>query len=117
LPADTLVEIAITQGEGYSLATISGPLDDSAPDAFRETLHPLFNDRGVRLVVDLSGSPRVSSVGLTAMVRLVTDANTRAGRVIFAAPVPFVSEVFRVTKLEKFFDVAPTRANAIEQLA
>lgn len=113
---DALVEIAITPCDGYQLATVTGPLDDTAPDAFRETLHPLFNDRGVRLVVDLSGSPRVSSVGLTAMVRLVTDANTRAGRVIFAAPVPFVAEVFRVTKLERFFDTAPTRASAIEQL-
>jgi anti-anti-sigma factor len=108
------VEITVTQHDGYTLAATSGPLDDSTPPVFREQLHPLFNERGVRLVVDIAGSPRISSDGLTAMVRLVSDANTRGGRVVFAAPAPFVSEIFRITRLEKFFEIAPSTGAAVD---
>jgi anti-anti-sigma factor len=105
------VEINISKCDGYTLAATSGPLDESAPPMFREVLHPLFNERGARLVVDLAGSPR-----LTAMVRLVSDAHTRSGRVVFAAPTPFVSEIFRVTRLEKYFEVVPTNDEAVRAI-
>jgi anti-anti-sigma factor len=110
------VEINISKCDGYTLAATSGPLDESAPPMFREVLHPLFNERGARLVVDLAGSPRITSDGLTAMVRLVSDAHTRSGRVVFAAPTPFVSEIFRVTRLEKYFEVVPTNDEAVRAI-
>ena len=110
------MEITIAHHDGYTLAATSGPLDDSSPQVFRDVLHPLFNQRGARLVVDIAGSPRISSDGLTAMVRLVSDANTRGGRVVFAAPTPFVSEVFRVTRLEKYFDIVATADSAMDAM-
>jgi anti-anti-sigma factor len=111
------VDISLAQQKGFTLATTGGPLDDSTTAAFREHLHPLFNTRGTKLIVDIAGSPRVTSEGLTAMVRLVSDANTRDGRVVFAGPTAFVSEVFRVTRLEKFFEVAATVDEAARGLA
>jgi anti-anti-sigma factor len=111
------VDLALTQEDGYYLAATEGTLDESVHGPFREKLHPLFADKGQKLVIDLSGSKRINSEGLSALVRLVTDANTRGCRVVYASPAPFVAEVFQVTRLGLFFTVAPTRAAAVEALS
>ncbi len=111
------MEVNVTQHDGYALAVTHGALDDSTAAIFREQLHPLFNDRGVRLVVDIADSPRVSSEGLSAMVRLTSDGNTRGGAVVFVAPSIFVREVLKVTRLDKFFDIADTLSEACERIA
>jgi anti-anti-sigma regulatory factor len=84
------VELTVTRHEGYALARISGPLDESARPAFREQLHPLIAERGTRLIVDLSSSQRINSPGIGNLVALVADANTNDSKVIFAAPTAFI---------------------------
>jgi anti-anti-sigma factor len=110
------VEVNLTLHDGYALAQTHGPLDDSTAAVFRDSLHPLFNERGVHLVVDIADSPRVNSEGLSAMVRLASDGNTRGGTVVFAAPSIFVREVLKVTRLDKFFDIAATTEEALTRL-
>jgi anti-anti-sigma factor len=107
------VDLSVTRHEGYVLATISGPLDETARNQFRETLHPLVAQRGTCLIVDLSGSNRINSPGIGNLVALVADANTNGSKVIFAAPSPFIAGVLSVTKLDTFFDVAATQPEAI----
>ncbi len=108
------MELELTQEDGFLLALTTGPIDDSASRPFRDTLHPLFAETDVRLIVDISGSKWINSEGLAVLVRLVTDANSRGGRVVVAAPTPFVGEVLQVTRLGSFFDVAATRQEAME---
>ena len=110
------MELALTEEGGVLVAVANGPLDEAAHGPFRDVLHPLFAQRGVNLIVDLAGSKRVNSEGISALVRLVTDANTRAGRIILAAPSPFVREVFQLTRLDNFFEVAATREQAHQML-
>ena len=108
------MELELTHDEGYVLAVTDGPIDASTHPPFRNALHPLFNNTGVNLIVDISASSRINSEGLSALVRLVTDANTRGGRVIYAAPSPFVEEVLNVTRLSTFFETAPSRDDAVK---
>jgi anti-anti-sigma factor len=116
LIAGALMDLALTQENGYYLAQTDGPLDESVNRPFREKLHPLFATKGQKVIVDLSNSKRINSEGLSALVKLVTDANTCGCRVIYASPAPFVAEVFQVTRLGMFFEVAPTRAAAVEAI-
>jgi anti-anti-sigma factor len=111
------MELQITREADYVLAETSGPLDESARDNFREQLHPLVGQSGTRLVIDLSGSPRINSAGVGNLVALVADANTQGSRVILCAPAPFVAGVLSVTKLDQYFTLAGTRAEAIQLLA
>ena len=56
---------------------------------------------------------RINSSGLSHLVMLVTNANTNSSRVVLAAPSPFLAVVFNRSKLEQFFEVAETMAEAI----
>ena len=101
-----MLELTLSTKDGFTVASTKGVLDDSARDSFREKLHPLVGQKGTRLIVDLSGSPRVNSPGIGNLVALNADANTNSSCVIFCNLQPYVSMVIGVTKLDKFFNIA-----------
>jgi anti-anti-sigma factor len=101
------MELTVTHHEGYVLARTDGPLDESARPLFREQLHPLLGKAGTRLILDLSGSPRINSAGIGNLVALVADANTQGSSVALCGLTPFVVGVMSVTKLNSFFEIAP----------
>jgi anti-sigma B factor antagonist len=107
------MELTLSSRDGCTIAAIQGPLDESARDSFREQLHPLVGKKGTRLIVDLSGSPRINSAGIGNLVALTADANTNSSRVVLASPQTFVSMVIQVTRLDKFFSIAPDLEAAI----
>lgn len=101
------MQLTITHSDGYVLARTEGPLDDSTRTAFRDQLHPLVRRDGARMILDLSGSQRISSPGLSSLVALVADANTQSARVILCGLSPFVAGVMAVTKLDRYFEIQP----------
>jgi anti-anti-sigma factor len=111
------MHLNVTQQDGYYVAKIDGPLDDQAKGPFREHLHPLFARPGTRLILDMSGAPRINSAGIGNLVALTADANTNGCRVTFCSLSPFVSSVMSVTKLDRFFDIAPSLAEAAARTA
>ena len=106
------MEMSNSQADGYVLAKTSGPIDESADPLFQEQLHPIVSQTGARVVIDLSGSPRINSRGLSALVTLVARSNTSGSRVAFCGVCPFVKGVFSVTKLDQFFDLAADEQDA-----
>jgi anti-anti-sigma factor len=110
------MELNLSHESGYVLAATAGPIDDSAEQLLREYLHPLVGQAGTNLIVDLSKSNFVTSIGLGQLVSLAIHANTSSSRVIFAGCTPFVSVVLDRSKLTQFFEVAPTATDAIRRI-
>jgi anti-anti-sigma factor len=108
-----LMELTVSHEQGYVLACTSGPIDESASEPLREYLHPLVAQKGTRLILDLSDSPRITSAGIGQLVKLVSDANSHASRVVLARVPPFIGEVLSVTRLNRFFDLAETVSEAV----
>jgi anti-anti-sigma factor len=109
----TKMELKVSHEQGYVLAATSGAIDDAARDLFREGLHPLVGQSGTQVVLDLSQSNFITSIGIGQLVSLVTHANTSGSRVVLAACSPFISVVFSRCKLNKFFDMADSIPDAI----
>ncbi len=107
------MELNVSHEDGYVLACTSGVIDESARELFRENLHPLVGQAGTKVVLDLSGSERIDSMGIGQLVSLTTHANTNSSRVVLAACQPFVAIVLSRSKLDRFFDMADTVAEAI----
>ena len=106
------MELKISKQAGYVLVSTSGPIDDSAGPLLRDEVHPLVGERGTKLVLDLSGSERINSIGISHLVRLVSDANTNGSRVVLSGANAFVSGVLSVTRLDRFFEMAENVAAA-----
>jgi anti-sigma B factor antagonist len=102
------MEITVAQEGGVYVATLRGVLDEESHALFEQLLHPLVVQRGNRVVLDLSGVPRTTSMGLSELVTLAARANTKGASVVLAAPSPFVRSVLGVTRLDTFFALADT---------
>ena len=107
------MELHVSYEEGYVLASTIGAIDDSAGALFREYLHPAIGQHGTKLVFDLSRSERINSLGLGQLVMLIANANIHGSHVVLAACAPFISEVFKRSKLDQFFVVGETLPEAI----
>jgi len=110
------MNIEVEQHATYAIARVEGVIDDDAATVFREHLHPLFRRQGTKLILDLTAAPRINSSGIGSLVVLASDANTNTGRVILAAPTPFVANVLSVTKLNQFFETSPSVEEAVQLL-
>ena len=110
------MNVECTKADGYNLVTCEGKLDESTQRAFRDSVHPLFAEKGVKVVIDLSATERINSDGMAAMLRLVSDAKALGCHVVFASPSAFVEEVLQRTRLNSLFDIAPSREEAVAQL-
>jgi len=111
------MEIHVTHEDGCVVARTVGPIDESAEALFREHLHPRVRQRGTHLVLDLSQSQLISSLGVGQLVMLVANANTAGSRVVLTAISPFVSIVLGRCKLDKFFETAASVPDAIRLLS
>jgi len=107
------VELLVTDLQGAVLAETKGPINEAIKDLLREKIHPLVAVAGAKVILDLSGSPRIDSEGLGHLVTLVAHANTNGSRVILCRVSPFIAVVIGVSKLDKFFELAETREEAL----
>jgi len=107
------MKLTIESPPGYTLAKTEGYIDESAREVFRDTLHPIVGERGARLVIDLSNSPRINSSGLGHLVTLVVHANTNASRVVLCCVPTFLTMVFETSKLNTFFTIAKSVDDAV----
>ena len=107
------MELKLSHEEGYVLAATTGVVDDAARELFRESLHPLVGQNGTNVVLDLSQSNFINSSGIGQLVSLVTHANSSGSRVVLAACTPFISEVLKRCKLNRFFEIADSVPGAI----
>ena len=110
------MELTISHEDGYVLASTNGPIDEAAAQDFQEYLHPLVGQRGTKVVLDLSQSDRIDSLGIGQLVALVSNANTNSSQVVLAACSPFVAIVLNRTKLDRFFDTAQSVPEAVNRL-
>jgi anti-anti-sigma factor len=110
------MELNVTHESGYVLASTEGSIDDSAGELFRKYLHPVVGRGGGKLVLDLSKSNFITSPGLGQLVSLVAHANTNGSQVVFAACSAFISVVFERSKLNTYFTVAASVAEAARLL-
>lgn len=102
------MQLTLTRAADHTLAHTSGPIDETAREAFRETLHPIVAQPGSKLIIDLMNSPRINSQGVSNLVTLVAHANTSGSRVILRNVPTFIAVVFSVTRLDQFFEIEPS---------
>jgi anti-anti-sigma factor len=110
------MELKVSHEEGYVLAATAGPIDEDAQELFREALHPLVGQSGTNIVLDLSQSNYMTSVGIGQLVSIATHANSSGSRVILAACSPFISVALNRCKLNRFFDITDSVPAAISQV-
>jgi anti-sigma B factor antagonist len=110
------MKIDIRDRSGVHVVQVVAEKITGEDHALLQTVTPLLDAPGARIVIDLSQVKLISSSGLGDLVTLTARANQYESHVVLAGPSPFVAGVLATTQLDRFFQVQPTVEAAIESL-
>jgi anti-sigma B factor antagonist len=109
--------IELTQRSGIHVLSLAGEFVASGQSDVVVRVSELLDQGATRLILEMSGIGFINSGGLGELVQVTARANTRHARVILASPSPFLAGVLETTRLDRFFDIAPTVDIALSKLA
>ncbi len=95
-------------------------MDQSTADELRRALEPCLaacTADGPPLVLDLSGVPYISSVGLRVLMLAGRQATAQQGRMAIAGLQPVVREVFQISRFDMVFKLFDSVDDAAKALA
>jgi anti-sigma B factor antagonist len=105
--------------ENHPTHTLARPdaskLDAAAAPALRNLVVDLANQGRFRVVLDLAGVDFVDSSGLGALIHMHKTLE-RQGRLVLCNVDAKVANLFKVTRLERVFTIAPTVAEAVARV-
>jgi anti-sigma B factor antagonist len=111
-----MLDIQINRQDDVHVVRLVGEAVATDNEALVSRVSELCTGENARLAIDLSQLKAIDSSGLSALIQIATRARMTHGRVILAAPTPFVAGVFRVTRLDRWFDLCESVAVAQRQL-
>jgi anti-anti-sigma factor len=104
------------QENGITVVVLEGRLDAVAAPEAEETLLTLAHSANAAVVLDLSGLEYISSTGLQAVIRFAKALAARGWALRLCNPTPFVTEVFEISHLSRYFEILPTRDEALSSV-
>lgn len=111
------MDIQVDTTGPFAVARLSGELNAQHVDAFTEQLQEFAHGDGAQLVLDLSGLALINSIGLSAMINLVTRSRLSNGTVVLVGPTAFVRGILEVTRLDRWFEVFDSIEEAAQRLS
>jgi anti-sigma B factor antagonist len=98
------------------VVSVSGEIDASTEQRFRDGLTSVLSDGVVRVVVDLEGVAFLASAGIGVLMGVRRVLADDGGVLVLAAPHGEVAQVLAMTGVSDVIPVAPSVADAVARL-
>lgn len=99
-------KVAVFQCEGPIISGLEA-------EYLEKTVNQELRGGGKHLVLEVGAVPRIDSVGLGLIVRLLISAQRAGGNLKLAAPPVFVTKLLQATRLSTLFEVFPSAQEAL----
>lgn len=103
--AQTTLEIETSADAFGHLVRLQGEIDLRSSPKLRDKMVQLSDERGARIILDLTGVRYVDSSGVGTMVELKRRVDRSGGSVVLVGLQPRVKSVFEITHLDQFFRI------------
>lgn len=95
------------------VVTVSGKIDlGRSPQLHRELLEICGTKPG-HVLLELGDVSYIDSSGVGTLVDVARKIKSSSGRLTLVAPSKRVRDVFEITRLDQFFEIVETRAEAL----
>lgn len=101
---------------GYAVVSVTGEIDASTEQRFRDGLTSVLSDGIVRVVVDLEGVAFLASAGIGVLMGVRRVLADGGGVLVLAAPHGEVAQVLAMTGVSDVIPVAASVADAVATL-
>jgi anti-sigma B factor antagonist len=111
------LSVEYINGVAVAVPTDSKILDEEQIQSLEKTLMPLIEQNtGVRLVIDFSNVQFLTSSVLGLLIRFNRRILQSEGHLRLCAIDPKILEIFKITRLDKVFEIYKDREQALEGL-
>jgi anti-sigma B factor antagonist len=110
-----VLEVEVSEGEGYTLCRPVGELDAYTVSSFRDALAGLAPAQ--KLVIDLSHVPFLDSAGLGALIAGIRRTREAGGDVALACDRSTLMRLLHTTGIDRMVTVAESVEEAARSLA
>ena len=101
---------------GITILDLSGEIDVGQAPKLREVLMELLENNEGRLLIDMSDVVYIDSAGLSVLIAANRKAQNLSGMFGLSNPQKPVQQVFKLTRMNKVFQIFPTVAEGIAEL-
>ena len=99
------MDINIIEEGNTITAAFDGRLDTVAAQQIAETIEPLLDNADQNIILDCEKMPFISSSGLRIFLKIRKEVAAKGGKMYLKNVCPDVQQVFKMTKLDDFFDM------------
>jgi anti-sigma B factor antagonist len=110
------MEIAEKTIEDVRIISISGRIDTITSKDLEDKLNEAIEEREENLIINLEKVDYISSVGLRVLLAALKRQKHNQGLFQLVSLQPFVQNVFKVTGLDKVFQIYSTEKAAFQSL-
>jgi anti-anti-sigma factor len=110
--SDGQLDIQTRAEPGGELITLRGEIDMRCSPTLRAALVEVVDRKPQWVIMDLSGVTYIDSSGVGTLVEFKRKLERTKGRIVLAGMQERVRSVFEITKLDRFFALAPSVAEA-----
>lgn len=105
---------AIRRVDDATVVELRGEINLHRSPIVHETLLEESEKRPARLVIDLHDVPHLDSSGLGTLVDVMRRVKAYGGQMALVGLTPRVRDVFEITRLDQFFAIYPSVAEALK---
>ncbi|HEY6729011.1 MAG TPA: STAS domain-containing protein [Polyangiaceae bacterium] len=99
------------------VSVLDARIDATSSDEFKLAVASSIDRGPMHIVLDLTSVSFIDSTGLGALVGGFKHISSKGGRLIVVGLQPGVSSLFKLTRMDKLFEVRATPTEAIDQLS
>ena len=91
----------VSERDGWTIVEVTGDLDLATAPALRQEVIALIGDGRRRIVLDLTGTDFLDSLGLGLVVAIAKRVRVNGGELAIVCPEPRLKRVFRIVDLDQ----------------
>jgi anti-anti-sigma factor len=105
------------QGSITIVNLVIGTILTDDNDVLKDGLTSLLDEGSRNIILDLSNTTYISSLVLASFVFIAKKVKEAGGNLVFCAANNKIKEILTVTNLDKVFDIAADRQEAVKRLS
>jgi anti-sigma B factor antagonist len=111
------MEIAEKMMGNVIIISISGRIDTITSKELDTKLNEIREENAKKIILNLAKVDYISSVGLRVLLAALKRQRQNQGSMTLVSLQPFVQNVFKITGLDKIFQIFPAEVAALECLS
>jgi anti-anti-sigma factor len=111
------LKLTIDRRDGLAVVQPEGYINNQGGEEIARVAYELIDQDFHRLLLDLSGTKIVNSIGISILIEIIEKMIEIDGKLAFCCLTPTIEKTFHIMGLAQYAGIYPDRETAVQALA